>query len=636
MPLRLQVRSWTSLLLAGSLSASWPAVHAQTQTPAPATPPTSVSSALSATHPPSAHGDSGLDEYVFYRLLVSEVEWRRGEASQAYPWALEAARHSRDDALFRRTVDMAISNHAGEQALNATRLWRQALPQSVHALDTQAAVLVALGRTADATEPVQTMLDLTPAPLRPAAIGRLTQMTMRSQDPKGTAQWLEAVLQPWREAPATRGVSLAAMARSWAITGDIERTLSLAHQAQQAEPHLEATAQLGLELMEAEPRAEVLVTQYLRQPQVDDTTIRIGYARRLTRQHRYTEALAQTEALTRNHPEMAAGWLLRGALQMEVSLPAAAILSLQQFLALDDKASSGSTPAASQAPSQTPSQTPSQEDRDEDSLDDENPDHRERAQAYLMLAQACEQTQDYAGAQTWLQRLGEAEGGDNSNVIIRRASLLQRQGQLQNALDLIHTLPNSTPAEARLRIGSEAQLLRNAQAWPQAYEVLRQGTQQLPDDADLLYEQAMMAERLQRPSEMEDLLRRVMTLKPDHHHAYNALGYSLAERNERLDEARDLIAKALVLAPGDPYITDSLGWVEFRLGHLPQALELLQKAHDRRPDTEIAAHLGEVLWASGQQDKARAIWRDGLHRDAQNPVLQETLQRLHIKLPPLQ
>jgi tetratricopeptide (TPR) repeat protein len=621
MPLRLQVRPWTSLLLAGSLTALWPAAHAQTQTPPVAT---------TATGTPSY---SALDEYVFYRLLVSEIELRRGEAGLAYPWALEAARHSRDENLFRRTVDIAVGNHAGEQALNTTRLWRQALPQSVQALDTQAMVLVALGRSSDATEPVQTMLDLTPAAQRPAAIGRLAQMMMRSQDQKATAQWLEAVLQPWREAPATRAVSLAALARSWAIAGDVDRALLLAHQAQQADPHLEPAAQLGLELMEADPRAEELVTQHLRQPSPDDTSIRIGYARRLTRQHRYTEALAQTEILTRSNPEMPAGWLLLGALQMEVSLPAAAIPSLQRFLILDEKKpanTSATMPAAVQ-----PSMAATSEDEDTNGLDDESPDHRERSQAYLMLAQASEQIHDYAGAQTWLEKLGETDG-DSSNVLIRRASLLQRQGQLQNALDLIHTLPETTPSEIRLRIGSEAQLLRDAQAWQQAYEVLRQGTQQLPDDADLLYEQAMVAERLQRQDEMEQLLRRVITLKPDHHHAYNALGYSLAERNERLDEARDLIAKALSLSPGDPYITDSLGWVEFRLGHRPQALELLQKAYDRRPDTEIAAHLGEVLWVSGQPDKARQIWHDGMRRDDHNAVLQETLQRLNVKLPAVQ
>ena len=120
--------------------------------------------------------------------------------------------------------------------------------------------------------------------------------------------------------------------------------------------------------------------------------------------------------------------------------------------------------------------------------------------------------------------------------------------------------------------------------------------------------------------------------KPDYHHAYNALGYSLAERNVRLPEARALILKALESAPDDPFITDSLGWVEFRSGNLAEALRILQGAYKNKPDAEIAAHLGEVLWASGQRDQAMAIWRAGAALNADNETLLETLKRLRVKL----
>jgi Flp pilus assembly protein TadD len=133
-------------------------------------------------------------------------------------------------------------------------------------------------------------------------------------------------------------------------------------------------------------------------------------------------------------------------------------------------------------------------------------------------------------------------------------------------------------------------------------------------------------------AEMETLLRRVIALKPDDAHAHNALGYSLADRGQRLPEARQLIERALQLAPGDPFITDSLGWVEFRLGNKDAALRLLRQAYASRPDTEIGAHLGEVLWALGQRDEARRIWRESKGRDAANEVLRETLARLRVDL----
>jgi Flp pilus assembly protein TadD len=131
--------------------------------------------------------------------------------------------------------------------------------------------------------------------------------------------------------------------------------------------------------------------------------------------------------------------------------------------------------------------------------------------------------------------------------------------------------------------------------------------------------------------EMEALLRKVIEIKPDYHHAYNALGYSLAERNQRLPEAKQLIEQALKLAPGEPFIVDSLGWVEFRLGNLAEAAKLLRQAHTGRPDAEIAAHLGEVLWASGAEEEARSVFAEAARREPGNEALRETLDRLKVK-----
>jgi tetratricopeptide (TPR) repeat protein len=147
-----------------------------------------------------------------------------------------------------------------------------------------------------------------------------------------------------------------------------------------------------------------------------------------------------------------------------------------------------------------------------------------------------------------------------------------------------------------------------------------------------LYEQATLAEKMGQLDDMERLLRDIMAGKPEYHHAYNALGYSLADRNIRLPEARTLILKALEFAPGDPFISDSLGWVEFRLGNVQEAVRILQAAFKSRPDAEIAAHLGEVLWSLGQREQAMRIWRSGAKLNADNETLVSTLKRLNIKL----
>jgi Flp pilus assembly protein TadD len=210
--------------------------------------------------------------------------------------------------------------------------------------------------------------------------------------------------------------------------------------------------------------------------------------------------------------------------------------------------------------------------------------------------------------------------------------MLVRQGQLAQARELVRSAPERRPEDARAKLVAEVSLLREARRWQEAYELLGTAVQRFPDDGDLLYEQAMMAEKSNRIDDMERLLRRVMVLRPDNAHAYNALGYSLADRGQRLDEARKLIVRALELAPGDPFITDSLGWVEYRLGNREEALQLLRRAWDARPDPEIGAHLGEVLWSLGRKDEARSVWRDSRRRDAANEVLRETLARLRVDL----
>jgi tetratricopeptide (TPR) repeat protein len=206
--------------------------------------------------------------------------------------------------------------------------------------------------------------------------------------------------------------------------------------------------------------------------------------------------------------------------------------------------------------------------------------------------------------------------------------ILAQQGQMAQARALLHALPGKTPEEARNKITAELQLLRDNHQEQAAYDLLTQALQKSPADAELSYELAISAEKLGRPDEMETVLRRLISSKPDYHAAYNALGYSLAERNKRLPEARELVETALKLSPDDPFIIDSLAWVEFRSGNLDQSLALLQKAFASRPDAEIAAHLGEVLWALNQRDQAISAWNQGLQLNRDNDTLKATILRL--------
>ena len=224
-----------------------------------------------------------------------------------------------------------------------------------------------------------------------------------------------------------------------------------------------------------------------------------------------------------------------------------------------------------------------------------------------------------------IQKPTEATTRGLTQAQTRRAALLARQGKMREARQLIAQLPASNAEEERSRLLAEVQLLRDHRQWQAALDLLKT---QNSNDVDLLYEQAMLAEKLNQVEEMEKLLRLVIAKNPSYYNAYNALGFSLADRNLRLAEAKQLIVKALTFAPDDPFITDSLGWVEFRLGNLNAALTHLQTAYKIRQDAEIAAHLGEVLWRLKRQDEALKVWREGLEAAPDNETLQETLQRL--------
>jgi tetratricopeptide (TPR) repeat protein len=179
---------------------------------------------------------------------------------------------------------------------------------------------------------------------------------------------------------------------------------------------------------------------------------------------------------------------------------------------------------------------------------------------------------------------------------------------------------------------AHGQVLRDAHRYQEWYDLLDHALAQSPDDAELLYETGMAAERIDRIDAMETHLRRLMQLHPDYAHAYNALGYSLADRNLRLPEALDLITEALKLAPDDGFIIDSLGWVQFRMGELSQARDTLQRAYQLKPEADVAAHLGEVLWALGDKDSARKVWREGNRKEGDNETLKATLMRLKVRL----
>ncbi len=543
-------------------------------------------------------GNSSLDGELFYQLLVSEMSVRSGEPGAAYALMLNAARKANSPLLYERAVEIALRARSGEAALDAARAWAQAFPSSMQANRFQLQILLGMNKIAETQEPVKRELARLAPAERAAAMGLLPRYFSRTTDKKLAASVIEKALASELANRATGPSAWSAIGALRMQADDAPGALDAAQRgaaldAGAEEPLLLASALIGPKA----PAAEAMVRTYLaRKPTAD---VRMAYARSLVNLQRFAEAYAQAQALTKERPDFADAWLMRGSLELQDVNLATAESSLKTYVALNP---------------------PSEENAHGSAMG------RGLVQAYLLLAQVAEQRNKLDEAKGYLEKIDSPT--DALRVQRRYAGILARQGKIDEARLVIRAVPELQASDAMDKIHAEVQLLRDNRQYAAAYQVLGDAVAKYPEETELVYDQAMVAEKVGKPDEMESLLRKVMQAKPEYHHAYNALGYSLADRNIRLAEARQLIDKALTFAPNDPFIIDSLAWVEFRSGNSAEALRLLTGAFKTRPDAEIAAHLGEVLWASGQREQAAAIWKEGISLNPNNETLLETMRRL--------
>lgn len=544
-----------------------------------------------------------LSAELFYQLMIAEIQATQNDPGTAFSLMLDAAKRTQHPDLFRRAVDMALQGRAGNSALAATRDWAQALPNSEEPYRYELQILLALNRPAEITRALQNLIRLTPAEQRNSVINAIPNTLARATDKTAAYAAAQAAL---RASLADRTTAAAAWSAMGSMSLDLKDgagALASLRNAIQAERDSPAAIALALDLFENQvAEAETLIQDFLAKPATThaeaQTRTALQYARLLIEQRRDADALAQLSQIIQRQPQQAEAWLLQGIVQNQQRQPQAAQTSLLRFLEL--------------AP-----QMPAEQAK------------RGQTQAYLQLAHIAEQRNDLANALSWLDRIDDTTQLFTAQA--RRASVIAKQGRVDEARRLIQSLPERSPDDLRRKLLAEAQLLRDLKRYNDAFAVYGKAVERFPDEPNYLYEQAMMAERAGNLESMEALLRSLMAKHPDFYHAYNALGYSLADRNVRLPEAKSLIQRALASSPNSAYILDSLGWVEFRLGNHAEALRILQQAYAIDPDAEIAAHLGEVHWVLQQRDEALKIWREGLMQDATNTTLQETLKRLRVK-----
>ena len=546
--------------------------------------------------------NSNLNAVLFYQLLLGELNVRAGEPGSGFAIILDAARKTKDEALFQRATELALQSRSGDAALQAARSWKSSLPESQEANRYILQILLALNRVEEAGQALRASIFSLPLQEQSAAIGSIPRVFSRVQDKNFAAKVVEQALSAAIQNPETAATAWTTIGRMKREAGEIQPAAEAARAGHAANGKAPGPIMLALSLLNVVPsEVQPMITRYMAGDALPD--LRLGYARSLIDLNEMQLALVQLNLLSKQNPDFAPGWLFLGLLQTDLSQFAAAELSLQRFIKLN---SSTDTTNAANGPNVTDASGGLSE-------------------AYFALSQIAQKQGQLAQADQWLARI--SPDSDPLKITSRRAALLAQQGRKAEGLSLLEQVKVSNPQAAKQKALAISQWLRDDKQFNAALTTIEEALTKFPADTDLQSELAMICEKLGRYEQMESLLRGIMKAKPNDPHAFNALGYSLADRNTRLDEARQLILKAIQLAPRDPFIQDSLGWLEYRVGNTKEALHILEAAYKARPDAEIAAHLGEVYWILGQQDKAGSIWREGLLLKSDNETLLETLKQ---------
>ncbi len=520
---------------------------------------------------------------LVYQVLLAEIALQRGELELATRAYANLALRSRDPKILERTIEVAGLARRFDLALETARLWLDVEPGSLQAQRMMVSMLILSNRLDELAPSLVRMLESDKNALGENLLG-LNRMFARHNDRQAVFRLIEKVCQPFIGiAEAHYAIAFAANSaglRERALT-EIKRALEL-----RADWEMAAFLQAQLMMRESPGEAIIFLQGFLeRNPQARE--VQLLLARALVGERRYGEAKHHFEQLLQAYPD-----------NPEVVYPVA-ILALQQ----NDK-----TLAETQLKHLLTLK-----------VQDKNP-------AYYYLGQLAEDAQRTEEA---LDRYTQVLSGEHYlPAQMRRARLLAGQGKMEQASAVLRKAKTEKEEERVLMSVTEAGLLREANRTQEAFDLLESLLAEQPEQPDLIYETALLAERLGQLELMETRLRRLIELRPQNPQAYNALGYAFADRNERLAEAYSLIETALKLAPDDGFILDSMGWVLFRKGDFSGALAHLERAYVKRDDPEIAAHLGEVLWAMGRKEDARHILLEAQKKHPGNEILSATIRKL--------
>ena len=526
--------------------------------------------------------DVRLSSSVLYEYLLSEIAAQRGDGNVAVAGSLDLAKTTRDPRLAMRAANIALKFGQPDKAVEAFRIWSETDPSSMMAKRMLSSVLLHIGKIDQARDELAGLLKADEIHVAQNFI-QIYQMLASYPDQAAALKLMRELAQPYpRVAEAHWAVSQLAHA-----SGDDELALNEAQQARSLRPEWNMAVSLeAMLLLKKDPQRSLdLLHSYL-SSYPDAHEIRMQYARELLDQKQYKTAREQFRYMADRNPDNPEFAYAIALISLQLNDLNSAETELKQSLSKGKK---------------------------------------DQGTVLYYLGQLSEAKKNDDEAIAYYRQI--KDGDFLVPAQIRTAYLLGKQGHLAEARQILHEIePADDQQRAKLAM-IEAQLLREASQFDEAYRVLNQALEKQPEEIDLLYETAMMADKIGKPEVFEELMRKLIRIKPDYAQAYNALGYGMLERNERIPEAMQLVEKALQLAPNDPSIMDSVGWGYYRSGKLDESVKMLRRAYAGDANPEIAAHLGEVLWMRGDKAEAKKIWQDSLKNNPGNEPLQAVIRK---------
>lgn len=532
---------------------------------------------------PAGESSPSFSKEVLYTLLVAEFAGRRGQLELSVSNYLDAARTTRDPGVAERATRVAVFARDDERGVEAAKLWVEVDPQSVDAKHFYATLLMRDHRTEEAVEQLQALIEIWNEESPGRGFDLVSDMLGRSQDKEAALKVMEQLVEGHSDDPD----ALFALATLSGRVGEVDKAVELLDRVRELDPDNNRAVIFHASLLRSEGNTaqalEVLREALERDPNADE--VRTTYARLLVDAKRYAEARSQFERLVERSPD-------------DVDIRYALALLLLQTEHTDE--------ARTQFLELTKS-------------------GNRKLSAYFYLGQIAETEDDFEAA---IEAYHKVDRGENYlNAQIRIAVLLAEQGKLDEAREYLYGVESRNVKEAVRVYRAEAEILTNADRLNEAIEVYSLALDEFPENSDLLYARAMLAEKLDRLDVLEADLRSILSREPNNAEALNALGYTLADRTDRYDEALELIKQALALQPDDYYIVDSMGWVMYRMGRHQESIEHLRRAMTLSDDSEIAAHLGEVLWVTGDKQEAQEIWNTALESTPDDERLLDVIKR---------